>query len=217
MLDYTELRKKMVRKQLIKRGIEDSKVIEAFKKVPREEFVPPKIRDMAYQDAPLPIGFGQTISQPYMVAVMTQHLCLQNDSKILEIGTGSGYQSAILAEIARKVYSVEIVSKLIGFAKDNLIRLRYKNVFLIQADGTLGYKKASPYDGIIVTAGAPTVPKPLIEQLAIGSKLVIPVGTSYSQVLKVITKTKKGLEEKEICGCVFVPLIGKEGWANNEI
>lgn len=212
MVDYRKQRENMVRQQLANRDIEDESVLEAFGKVPREKFLPDESKKIAYQDAPIPIGLGQTISQPYMVALMTQILDLDSKSKVLEIGTGSGYQAAILAEIADEVYSMERLSSLLDFAKRNISQLGYKNIHLIHGDGTLGYKEASPYNGIIVTAGAPTVPSPLVQQLSIGGRLVIPVGGSYSQVLKKIIKTLEGSKEKDITGCVFVPLVGEGGW-----
>jgi len=213
MVDYPRLREKMVENQLIRRGINDIRVIEAFRKVPREEFIPKESKSAAYYDGPLSIGLGQTISQPYMVAIMTQALGPDENSKILEIGTGSGYQSAILAELAEKVYSIERFLNLVEYSKKNLIRLGYRNVFVIHADGTLGYEDKALYQGIIVTAGAPEVPASLIEQLDINGRLIIPVGGEYSQVLKKITKTDNGIEEESICSCVFVPLIGKQGWS----
>jgi len=212
MVDFAKLREGMIKNQLVRRGIKDSAVIEAFKKVHREEFIPEKSKNMAYQDVPLPIMLGQTISQPYIIAIMTQTLELDKNSKVLEVGTGSGYQAAILAEITEEVYSIERLMNLFKYAKKNLTRLKYDSVNLIHGDGTLGYEDAAPYNGIIVTAGAPNIPEPLIQQLDVNGRLVIPVGGSYSQVLKKITKTKKGLNQEEICGCIFVPLIGKKGW-----
>lgn len=211
-MDYTELRNVMVDKQLIPRGISDKKVLDAFRNVKRHEFVPPELWTSAYRDHPLPIGEGQTISQPYMVALMTQCLRLEGSEKILEIGTGSGYQTAILAKLAKEVYTVERIGSLAKNAELTLRRLGYENVKIKIADGTLGWKERAPYDGIIVTAAAPKIPHAYIEQLEVGGRLVIPKGGLYSQVLTVMEKKPDGVHTSEICGCVFVPLVGKEGW-----
>jgi len=202
----------MVEEQLIPRGISDERVLAAFRKVPRHLFVSPEHVDSAYNDHPLPIGNGQTISQPYMVALMTERLELKGGEKILEIGAGSGYQAAIIAEIASSVYTVERIELLAKKCESTLRQLGYKNVDVVTGDGTVGYKTASPYDGIIVTCGAPGVPSSLIEQLKVGGRLVIPVGSQFSQVLTVIRKKDGAVETDQICGCVFVPLIGKDGW-----
>lgn len=212
MVNYREQRENMVQQQLASRGIEDQSVLNAFKRVPRENFLPNDSKKIAYQDAPAQIGLGQTISQPYMVALMTQALDLDKNCRVLEIGTGSGYQAAIIAQIAYEIYSIERFSSLLDFAEKNISQLGYDNIHLIHGDGTLGYKKAAPYDKIIVTAGAPEVPSSFLQQLEIGGKLVIPVGSGYSQVLKKIIKIEEGTEEEKITGCVFVPLIGEEGW-----
>jgi len=211
-MDHTTLRNRMVEEQLMPRGISDKKVLEAFRKVERHEFVPPNVQDSAYEDHPLPIGEGQTISQPYMVALMTQCLHLKGDEKILEIGTGSGYQAAILASIVKEVYSVERVGALAKRAETILRVHGYKNVKVKVGDGTLGWEEWAPYDGIMVTAAAPKIPDTYIEQLNIGGRLVIPAGTMFSQILTVVLKNPDGVRASEICGCVFVPLVGKEGW-----
>ncbi|MCK4462691.1 MAG: protein-L-isoaspartate(D-aspartate) O-methyltransferase [Candidatus Omnitrophica bacterium] len=211
-MDFEFLRQRMVDEQLIPRGISDRAVLSVFRKVPRHEFVPQDYMDSAYDDHPLPIGGGQTISQPYMVALMTEQLNLKGGEKILEIGAGSGYQAAILAEIASEVYTVERIETLAEKCDTALKNLGYKNIKVVVSDGTLGYEGAAPYDGIIVTCGAPEIPSSYIEQLKIGGILVIPIGSQFSQVLTVIKKTKEGIETKEVCGCVFVPLIGKDGW-----
>lgn len=211
-MKHTELRNKMVDAQLIPRGISDEKVLDVFRKVERHKFLPQDMQSSAYQDHPLPIGEGQTMSQPYMVALMTQCLALKGSEKILEIGTGSGYQAAVLAKLAKEVYSVERIASLAVRSRLLLQSLGYSNVNAKVGDGTLGWPEYAPYDGIIVTAAAPKVPNAYIEQLKVGGKLVIPAGTMFSQVLTVIEKTGEGVTTKEICGCVFVPLLGKEGW-----
>ncbi len=213
VVDFARLRKEMVQEQLLGRGIKDPRVIEAFLKVPRERFVPKRLQMYAYDDGPLSIGYGQTISQPYMVALMTELLDVDKRDKVLEIGTGSGYQTAILAELAGKVYSVERIPELAERAREVLQDLGYANVRIRVGDGTLGWDTYAPYDKIIVTAGAPKVPAPLIEQLASGGRMVIPVGPRYHQILKVLEKTWDGdVVEKEDIPCIFVPLIGAEGW-----
>ncbi|MDD5450165.1 MAG: protein-L-isoaspartate(D-aspartate) O-methyltransferase [Candidatus Omnitrophica bacterium] len=210
--DYEVERNAMVDAQLIARGITDRRVLDAFRRVLRHEFVPDSLKKQAYEDHPLPIGEGQTISQPYMVAIMTESLGLKGSEKVLEIGTGSGYQTAILAELAKEVYSIERFADLADAAKKTLDGLGYKNVTVKTGDGTLGWQEQAPYDGIIVTAGAPEIPESLIKQLKESGRLVIPVGGTFSQVLTVFTKKKDKIISNEICGCVFVPLVGKEGW-----
>jgi protein-L-isoaspartate(D-aspartate) O-methyltransferase len=210
--DFESLRKEMVENQIIRRGIKDKKVIDAFLKVPRDEFVPENLKEYAYEDSPLPIGEGQTISQPYIVALMTESLKLNGKEKILEIGTGSGYQSAILAEIGCKVYSVERIEALARRAEEILTKLGYK-VNIKIGDGTLGWEEFSPYDRIIVTAASPEIPEPLIEQLSENEgRLIIPVGDRYIQDLILLIKTKDKIEKFNLGGCQFVPLIGKKGW-----
>ena len=211
-MDYTALRNRMVEEQLIPRGISNERVLEAFRTVERHMFIPVELQDSAYEDHPLPIGEGQTISQPYMVALMTQCLDLKGDEKILEIGTGSGYQAAILATIVKEVYSVERVELLAKRAESVLKKLGYNNVKIKVGDGTLGWREYAPYDGIIVTAAAPKIPDTYTEQLNIEGKLVIPTGTMFSQILTVAEKKTDGIQAREICGCVFVPLVGKDGW-----
>jgi len=211
-LHYKKLRERMVRDQFIARGITDQRVLAAFYKVEREKFVPSEVRNNAYEDFPLSIGEGQTISQPYMVALMTQSLELKGDEKILEIGTGSGYQTAILAELARKVYSVERMRVLAERARRLLEKLGYSNVKILLGDGTLGWEESSPYDRILVTAGAREIPQPLTDQLEEGGVMVIPVGNSYSQDLEVVRKRKNHIKTVAVEKCVFVPLIGKHGW-----
>ncbi|UCD55418.1 MAG: protein-L-isoaspartate(D-aspartate) O-methyltransferase [Candidatus Omnitrophota bacterium] len=211
-MNYAALRNRMVEEQLIPRGISDERVLEAFRTVERHMFIPAESRDNAYEDHPLPIGEGQTISQPYMVALMTQCLDLKGNEKILEIGTGSGYQAAILAAIVKEVYSVERVELLAKRAESALKKLGYNNVKIKVGDGTLGWKEHAPYDGIIVTAAAPKIPDAYTEQLNMGGKLVIPMGTMFSQILTVAEKKTDGIQTRDMCGCVFVPLVGKDGW-----
>ncbi len=206
----------MVEAQLIARGIEDQRVLQALGKVPRHKFVPEKYSASAYGDFPLPIGAGQTISQPYMVALMTQCLKLSGRESVLEIGTGSGYQTAILAELAAKVYSVERIASLGETAKKTLKVLGYHNIQIQVADGPMGWPEFAPYAGIIATAGAPTIPQPLVAQISVGGRLVIPLGGSFSQTLTVVQKYKDGLKSEEICGCVFVPLVGKHAWSKEK-
>ena len=211
-MHYKKLRERMVRDQFIARGITDQRVLAAFYKVEREKFVPSELRKDAYKDFPLSIGEGQTISQPYMVALMTQSLELKGDEKILEIGTGSGYQTAILAELDREVYSVERMRALAERARKLLEKLEYSNVKILLGDGTLGWEESSPYDRILVTAGAREIPQPLTDQLEEGGVMVIPVGNSYSQDLEVVRKRKGHVKTVTVEKCVFVPLIGKYGW-----
>ncbi|OYT40325.1 MAG: protein-L-isoaspartate O-methyltransferase [Desulfurococcales archaeon ex4484_58] len=196
-------------------------VIKALKTVPREEFIPEHLRRYAYVDQPLPIGYGQTISAIHMVAIMTEELDPKPGNKVLEIGTGSGYQAAVLAEIVAKsdpekkgfVYTIERISELAEFARRNLSRTGYdKYVKVIVGDGTLGYPDEAPYDRIIVTAGAPDVPKPLIEQLSIGGRMVIPVGDKFLQRLLVLDKKESKIDKRWGIECVFVPLVGEYGW-----
>jgi protein-L-isoaspartate(D-aspartate) O-methyltransferase len=202
----------MLDEQLIGRGISDEKVLAAFRKVLREKFVPQEYRKNSYDDYPIPIGEGQTISQPYMVALMTQSLGLKGQEKVLEVGTGSGYQTAILAEIAGEVYSIERIGQLAKEAEKILITSGYRNFKIKIEDGTLGWEEHAPYDGIVVTAGAPSIPQSLVKQLKDGGRLVIPVGGGFIQTLTIVEKNGGSVTSRGLCGCVFVPLIGKEGW-----
>jgi protein-L-isoaspartate(D-aspartate) O-methyltransferase len=210
--DYRLQRHGMVETQLARRGIEDTRVLDAMRRVPREAFVPERLRCRAYDDSPLSIGEGQTISQPYMVAVMTEALALGGTEKVLEIGTGSGYQTAVLAECAREIATVERIGPLLERAKAVLGGLGYSNISFIRGDGTKGRAEAAPYDAIIVTAGAPKVPDPLKEQLAAGGRLVIPVGDRHFQQCLKITRQAGRYIEETLTGCTFVPLLGEEGW-----
>jgi len=211
--NFIEFRDQMVEAQLAARDIHDKQVLAAFRKVPRHLFVGRSWQQKAYKDHPLPIECGQTISQPYMVALMTQCLELKGKERILEVGTGSGYQAAILAELAGEVYTIERHAQLAQRARENLIKAGYKNIQLKVGDGTLGWEEHAPYDGIIVTAGAPAVPQALKEQLADGGRLVIPAGNAFSQILVVLEHKGGEFIKKDLCGCVFVPLVGKEGWS----
>jgi protein-L-isoaspartate(D-aspartate) O-methyltransferase len=210
--DYRLAREKMVETQLVPRNITDPGVLAAMRKVPRHRFVEKGLLGEAYADHPLPIGHGQTISQPYIVALMTQALELTGTEYTLEIGTGSGYQTAILAELSRRVYTVERVKPLINGTMRLLDELGYTNIVYKTYDGTLGWEENSPYDAIIVTAGAPKIPEPLIGQLADRGRLVIPVGDRYTQELVRITRRKDKLVRKGFGGCRFVDLIGEHGW-----
>ncbi|MEW5746096.1 MAG: protein-L-isoaspartate(D-aspartate) O-methyltransferase [Nitrospirota bacterium] len=212
MDDFSALRNMMVDSQLVPRGITDERVLSAMRKVPRHLFVPEPMRHRAYEDMALSIGEGQTISQPYMVAVMTELLELKGDERVLEIGTGSGYQAAILGELAREVFTIERVPALAQQAQERLRRLGYANVEVIVRDGTRGLPDRAPFDGIIVTAAAPEVPAPLAEQLREGGVIVAPVGERFSQILIKGRKRAGALVEERSTPCVFVPLIGEYGW-----
>jgi len=214
-MDYSVLRKRMVEEQLIPRGIKTPRVLDAFYKVERHKFIPEALRTSAYADFPVPIGEGQTISQPYMVALMTECLDLKGEEKVLEIGTGSGYQAAILAELVREVYTVERFEVLAKRAESVFNELGYKNITIKVSDGTLGWIEVASFDRIIITAASPRIPLPLTEQLKESGKLILPLGESFSQVLTVAEKKKGRLESVEVCGCVFVPLIGKYASASS--
>jgi protein-L-isoaspartate(D-aspartate) O-methyltransferase len=215
-LNHESRRLDMVEMQIRARGVSDPLVLAAMRRVPRHLFVPEDCAMAAYDDRPLPIGQGQTISQPYMVASMTQSLKLGGQEKVLEIGTGSGYQSAILAEIAERVVTVERKEDLQKHAARLLRELGYANIEAVVGDGSKGYPAGAPYDAIIVTAGAPGVPEALVEQLAVGGRLVIPVGNSFHQTLTRVTRAGDGVETESLEGCVFVPLIGEYGWDEHE-
>ena len=215
-MDYETLRKRMVQEQLIPRGIKDPRVLNAFYKIERHKFIPENLRNTAYADFPLPIGESQTISQPYIVALMTECLGLTGKEKVLEIGTGSGYQTAILAELAGEVYSIERFESLAERAQTILCDLGYKNIKIKVGDGTMGWEEARPFDRIIITAASPKVPLPLIDQLTDNGKLILPLGESFSQVLTLVEKKDGKLKSIDVCGCVFVPLIGKHGWSNKK-
>ena len=205
-------RARMVDEQLKARGLSDARLLAAFRRVPRHLFVPPELQDDAYADRPLPIGGGQTISQPYMVALMTHGLRLQGHERVLEIGTGSGYQAAILAELALEVFSVERLPELLRGVSERLLSLGYANVRLCPGNGSLGWPEQAPYDGILVTAAAPNVPAPLLAQLADPGRMVLPVGPPEGQMLIEIEKSGGAVTQREVTGCLFVPLLGEHGW-----
>lgn len=213
-MDFKELRKQMVQTQLITRGITDPRVLDAMLKVPRHLFVREEDIYRAYDDMALPVGEGQTISQPYMVAKMTELLELNGDEKVLEVGTGSGYQAAVLAELASEVYSIERIQSLAERARRILDMLGYDNVHVVVGDGTMGLPDHAPYDRIIITAAAPEVPAPLKKQLADGGIIVAPVGSRYSQQLVKLRKKGDVFDSEYSTLCVFVPLIGAYGWEN---
>ena len=205
-----------LRRQLIEiareRGIEDLEVLNAMDRVPRHLFVPEAVRHRAYEDSPVPIGFGQTASQPSLQALYLQTLKLQPREKVLEVGTGSGYQTALIAQIAGTVYSIERIRELSVRARAALDALRIGNVALWVGDGTVGWSRYAPYDAILVSAGSPDVPPALIEQLAVGGRMLIPIGDRDVQRLMLVRRTADGIEKQEISKVVFVPLVGRFGW-----
>jgi protein-L-isoaspartate(D-aspartate) O-methyltransferase len=212
-LQQTSPQEKMIQQQVIDRGIDDERVIGAMRQVPRENFFPKEERDSAYADRASPIGHGQTISQPYMVALMTSRLQVHPEDKVLEIGTGSGYQAAILAHMAREVYSVERVKPLLDAAFDRVLDLGLRNVHFRHGDGTLGWPESAPFDRIIITAGAPELPRQLLlSHLADGGIAVLPVGPLDRQQLLEVRRAGDALQTQEVVPCRFVKLIGKEGW-----
>ncbi len=210
--DYQEKRQSMVERQLRRRGIHDPSVLDAMATVPRHAFVPQHTRQAAYADSALPIGQGQTISQPYVVALMTEAAQIEAGDKVLEIGTGSGYGAAVAAEIAGEVYTIERHRQLADEARRRLEELGYDNVHVIHADGSEGWPAEAPYDAIIVTAAAPDLPEPLIEQLADGGRLVIPEGTRHSQTLVRATRRGDKVHRESLSPVRFVPLVGEHGW-----
>lgn len=208
-----ELQEKMIRQQIIERGIANERVLAAMRAVPREKFFLADSREAAYADRAAPIGHGQTISQPYMVALMTLRLQVTDQSKVLEIGTGSGYQTAILCKLAREVYSIERVKPLLDEAFEKLLALDVRNVHFRFGDGTKGWPEAAPFDRILIAAGAPAVPEKLLKsQLADGGIAVLPVGPADEQMLVEVQRLGDKLVSNDICGCRFVKLIGEEGW-----
>jgi len=210
MADYEKARAGLITQ--ISSHIQDRRVLDVMSRIPRERFIPPDFRDQAYEDKPLPIGKEQTISQPYIIALMTEELGLKGHEKLLEIGTGSGYQTAILAGLAKKVVTVERVPELAGSAEKLLKELGYKNIEFHLAGETLGWPQDAPYDAIMVTAGAPDIPDELLEQLAIGGRMIIPVGPRYAQELCKVTRRREGVNVQNLGGCCFVSLIGKNAW-----
>ena len=212
---FAQARLEMVEKQIRRRHISDRRVLECLERVPRHEFVPAEFRGRAYEDAPLPIGDGQTISQPYIVAAMSAALRLQGDERVLEIGTGFGYQAAVLACLAREVFTVEFRAELATEAAERLARLAYKNVHMHCGDGTLGLPEFAPYDAILVAAAAPSVPAPLLVQLAEGGRMVVPVGDVENQDLRLIERSHDTFRTIMLEPCRFVPLLGAHGWKDS--
>ena len=202
----------MVQTQLKRRGLNDERILSVFGRVPRHEFVPADMRASAYEDCPLAIGEGQTISQPYMVALITQLAEIKPDDRVLEVGTGSGYQTAILAALGAAVHSIERLAVLAEAARARLQRLGFSGITVYEGDGTLGLPQLAPFDAIVVTAAAPNIPAPLLKQLAEHGRLVIPLGTRRLQELTVMRRRQDKTVREEHGGCVFVPLIGEEGW-----
>ncbi|MGH7373031.1 MAG: protein-L-isoaspartate(D-aspartate) O-methyltransferase [Candidatus Rokuibacteriota bacterium] len=209
---FARERERMVEEQLVARGVTDSRVLEVMRRLPRHVFVDEALRDRAYGDHPLPIGEGQTISQPFIVGRMTELLRLTGCEKVLEVGTGCGYQAAVLAELAGRVCTMERIPRLAARARETLEGLGYRNVWVRAANGTLGWPDEAPFDRILVAAGGPAVPPPLFEQLAEGGRMVIPVGDAANQVLQVIEKVNGTMRVTEDSGCVFVKLVGKYAW-----
>jgi protein-L-isoaspartate(D-aspartate) O-methyltransferase len=214
--EFTLARERMVNDQIVPRRISDDRVISAMRTVPRHLFVPTDLRHLAYADAPLPIGHRQTISQPYIVALMTSLLELKESDKVLEIGTGSGYQGAILAQIADQVYSIERIGELADKTRELFQELGLNNIQVHQGDGTLGWEKEAPFNAIIVTAAAPKVPEPLKEQLASDGRMVLPVGGRNGQILELWRRKGKKLEKERVAPVAFVPLVGDHGWESEE-
>jgi len=215
-MEFAIPRERMVTEQLARRGIRDERVLRAMGKVPRHLFVDEALAGRAYGDYPLPIGERQTISQPYMVALMTEALELVGHERVLEIGTGSGYQTAVLAELCSKVYSVERIKSLADRAVRTLDSLGYYNVLIRVGDGSLGWREEAPFDAILVTAGAPAVPGALVEQLAPKGRLAVPVGDAYGQTLRKGVKELDGMRWADLGGCIFVKLIGEQGWPDEQ-
>jgi len=212
--DFNLSRERMVKNQLITRGIKDERVLQVMGKIPRHLFIEDALYGEAYNDHPVPIGERQTISQPYIVALMTEALELKGSENALEIGTGSGYQTAILAGLCSRVYTIERIKSLLGNARKLLSQLGYDNILFKTFDGTLGWKEYAPFDAIMVTAGAPSLPTPLMDQLADDGRMIIPVGDRYSQELIKVIRKGKSLEQESLGGCRFVNLIGIHGWSD---
>ena len=212
MIDYARARERMVQEQLVSRGINDTRVLGVMARVPRHLFLESELRDQAYEDHPLPIGANQTISQPYMVALMAEALELKGTERVFEVGTGSGYLAAVLSELCAEVFSVETVEKLASKARNLLTSLGYRNVSVLMGDGTLGWEEHSPYDAVVISAAAPCIPRPLVEQLKTPGYLVFPMGEKELQTLVRIRKDKAGIREEYLGECQFVKLKGQYGW-----
>ena len=211
-MSYRQARERMVQEQLVSRGIRDSRVLAAMAKVRRHLFVAEELRDQAYDDHPVPIGEGQTVSQPYIVALMVEALGLNGEERVLEVGTGSGYEAAVLAELCAQVFSIELVEDLAARARIVLASLGYRNVSIQVGDGTLGWEKHAPYDAVVISAAAPCIPRPLIRQLKLDGSLVLPIGEKKLQTLVRIRKESGGLREEYLGECLFVKLMGTYGW-----
>jgi protein-L-isoaspartate(D-aspartate) O-methyltransferase len=207
-------RRRMVEKHLVSRGIKDERVLDVMGRIPRHIFVEEALQDQAYSDYPLGIGEGQTISQPFIVGLMTETLKLKGDERVLEIGTGCGYQTAVLCLLARQVFSIERIRSLSHLARNNLKRLECFNAHLKVSDGSVGWTEKAPFDAIISAAGSPDIPRPLVDQLAMGGRLVLPVGSEDEQRLIKITRTEKGAKSEDLGPCRFVKLVGHHGWRN---
>src|SRR5215475_8160516 len=212
IIDYVQARERMVQEQLVGRGINDTRVLRAMARVPRHLFLEPELWDQAYEDHPLAIGAKQTISQPYMVALMAEALALKGAERVFEVGTGSGYLAAVLSELCAEIFSVEAVQELASKARTRLSSLGYKNVSVLMGDGTLGWEEYSPYDAAVISAAAPCIPRPLLEQLKIPGYLVFPMGEKELQTLVRIRKNKAGIREEYFGECQFVKLRGRYGW-----
>lgn len=213
---FEDARREMVARQIEQRGIRDERVLQAMRSVPRHLFVPEEYVNASYKDEPLPIGERQTISQPFMVAAMAEALLLKESERVLEIGAGSGYQAAIVSRLAQEVIAVEAQPELVSSARERLARLGYTNVRVEQADGSMGWPQDAPYDVILVTAAAPSVPPPLVEQLADGGRLVLPVGGAENQELIRITNNQGRTSQESLYACRFVPLVGRYGWQDRQ-
>ena len=214
--ELTHVRERMVEDQIRSRGVKDARVLEAMATIPRHVFVPSENRHLAYADAPLPIGHRQTISQPFIVALMTELLCLDGDETVLEVGTGSGYQAAILGQLAKRVYSLERIPELAEHARGILFTLKVDNVEVVVADGSQGLPERAPFEAIMVTAAAPKVPVPLKEQLADGGRLVLPVGEQAGQILECWERKGDDFRRDRVAPVAFVPLVGEHGWDSDE-
>ena len=212
IIDYVQARERMVHEQLVRRGINDNRVLRAMAKVPRHLFLESELWDHAYGDHPLPIGADQTISQPYMVALMAQALELKGAERVLEVGTGSGYAAAVLSELCAEVFTIEAVEELALKARTLLRSLSYRNVSVLVGDGTLGWEEQAPFDAVIISAAAPCIPRPLLEQLKTPGYLVFPMGEKELQTLVRIRKDTAGIREEYLCECQFVKLRGRYGW-----
>jgi protein-L-isoaspartate(D-aspartate) O-methyltransferase len=215
-LDYTRAREKMVKEQIIGRGIQDRRVIEAMLEVPRHLFLPEGLIGRAYGDTALPIGDGQTITQPFMVAFLAEALALRGTEKVLEVGTGSGYQAAVLSFLADRVYSVERIRSLLERARKALDQVHCHNIVTKLSDGSYGWKDEAPFDAILVTAGAPSLPQPLVDQLKVGGTMVIPLGDRKGQKLTRIRRSSHGFSREDLKECNFVSLVGEHGWTQKE-